>query len=160
MILNNHPDISDVSLCVNDTNISLKTSVKLLSVFTDYDLNFSDLVTYLYNCWRKTALWNCFMLLKYPIFSYCATMWHFYSKSSTIKMEKGQKATRRVAYNDYTADYNQLLSMSKRFPQIIVWLSALLIEIRKLNPLLWICCLLWTISPAIYAESRGSVGLK
>ena len=77
MIVNNHPDLSDMSLCVNDMNIPLKSCVKLLGVFIDYKLNFSDHVTYLCkrasrqlsavrrvaNIWRKTVLWNYSMLL-------------------------------------------------------------------------------------------------
>ena len=46
MILNNHPDTSDKSMCVNDMNIPLKPSAKLLGVFLDYELNFSDHVTF------------------------------------------------------------------------------------------------------------------
>ena len=46
-------------------------------------------------------------------------------------MEKMQKAALRVVFNDYTADYNQLLSVWKRFPLLIVRLRALLIEVFK-----------------------------
>ena len=46
MILNNQPDTGDISLCVNDMNIPLKPCVKLLGVFLDYELNFSDHVTH------------------------------------------------------------------------------------------------------------------
>ena len=44
MILNNHPDTSDLSLCVN-MNIPLKSCVKSLGIFIDYELNFSDHVS-------------------------------------------------------------------------------------------------------------------
>ena len=54
-------------------------------------------------------------------------------------MEKMQKAALRVVFNDYTADYSQLLSMSKRSPLLIVRLRALLIEVfkcvRELDPM-------------------------
>ena len=40
MILNNQPDTSDISLCVNDMNILLKPCVKLLGVFLDCELKF------------------------------------------------------------------------------------------------------------------------
>ena len=78
---------------------------------------------------------NCLMKLFYAFVisncSYCATVWHFCSKSSIIKIKKMQKAALRVMFNDYTADYSQLLSMSKRSPLLIVRLRALLIEIFK-----------------------------
>ena len=45
MILYNQHDTSDISLCVNDMNIPLKPC-KLLGVFLDYELNFSDHVTH------------------------------------------------------------------------------------------------------------------
>ena len=48
MISNNHTDLSDISLCVNDMNIPLTHCVKLLVVFIDYELNLSDHVTYLF----------------------------------------------------------------------------------------------------------------
>ena len=44
MILNNHPDTSDISLCVN-MNIPLKYCVKSLGICLDYELNFSDHVS-------------------------------------------------------------------------------------------------------------------
>ena len=88
---------------------------------------------------KKDCLMKLFYAFVISNFSYCATMWHFCSKSSTIKMEKMQKAALRVVFNDYTADYSKLLSMSKRSPLLIVWLRALLIEVfkcvRELDPI-------------------------
>ena len=54
------------------------------------------------------------------------------------KWKKIQKAALRVVFNDYDADYNQLLSISERSPLLVVRLRTLLIEafkcIRELNP--------------------------
>ena len=86
MILNNHPDLGDISLCVNDMNIPLKSCVKLLGVFIDYELNFSDHVKYLckrasrqLNAVRRVAKYlkkECLMKLFYAFvisnFSNCA----------------------------------------------------------------------------------------
>ena len=47
--------------------------------------------------------------------------------------KKMQKAALRVVFNDYTADYSQLLSMSKRSPLLIVRLRALLIEFSSVS---------------------------
>ena len=92
-------------------------------------------------------------------FSYCATVWHFCSKSSTIKMEKIQKAALRVVFNDYTADYNELLSLSERFPLLIVRLRALLIEVfkcvRELNPVFM--NMLFSLISKPYDTRSGSV---
>ena len=152
MILNNQPDTSDISLCVNDMNIPLKPCVKLLGVFLDCELNFSDHVTHVckrasrqLNAVRRVAKYlnkDCLMKLFHAFiisnFNYCAIVWHFCSKSSTIKMEKIQKAALRVVFNDYDADYNQLLSMSERSPLLVMRLRTILIEvfkcIRELNP--------------------------
>ena len=173
MILNNHPDLSDISLCVNDMYIPLKSCVKLLGVFIDYELNFSDHVTYL--CKPASRQLNavcrverylkkdCLMKLFYAFvisnFSYCATVWHFCSKSSTIKMEKIQKAALRVVFNDYTAYYSQLLSMSKRSPLLIVRLTALLIEVfkcvRELDPIFM--NILFTLNNKPYDTRSGSL---
>ena len=74
MILNNQPDTSDISLCVNDMNIPLKPCVKLLGVFLDYELNFSDHVTHVckrvsrqLNAVRRVAKYfnkDCLMIRK------------------------------------------------------------------------------------------------
>ena len=71
-------------------------------------------------------------------FNYCPTTWHFTSKSSTMKIEKGHKAALCVVYNDYTTSYSGLLNMSNRTPLFLVRLQGLLVEvfkcIRGLNP--------------------------
>ena len=98
MILNNHPDLSDMSVCVNDMNILLKSCVKLLGVFIDYELNFSDHITYLckralrqVNAVRRVAKYfdkDCLMKLFYAFvisnFSYCATVLDFERKCHTV----------------------------------------------------------------------------
>ena len=170
MILNNYPDLSDISLCVNDTNIPLKPCVKLLGVFIDYELNFSDHVTDLckrasrqLNAVRRVAKYlkkDCLMKLFYAFvrsnLRYCATVWHFCSKSSTIKMEKIQKAALRVVF---TADYSKLLNMSKRSPLLIVRLRALLIEVfkcvRELDPIFM--NILFTLNNKPYDTRSGSL---
>ena len=60
MILNNQPDARDISLCVNEMNTPLKPCVKLLGIFLDYKLNFSDHVTHVCNRASKqtNAVWR------------------------------------------------------------------------------------------------------
>ena len=56
MILNNQPDASDICICVNEMNTPLKPCVKLLGIFLDYKLNFSDHVTHV--CQRASKQSN------------------------------------------------------------------------------------------------------
>ena len=42
-------------------------------------------------------------------FSYCPLVWHFCSKSSTLKLEKLQYRALRLQYSDYTSSYEDLL---------------------------------------------------
>ena len=56
MILNKHPDQNNISLNVNGTNVPLKSCVKLLGVFIDYELTFSEHVNYI--CKRTSRQLN------------------------------------------------------------------------------------------------------
>ena len=119
MFLNNHPDTSDISLCVNDMNIPLKPCVKWLGVLLDYRRNFLDHVTYVCkrasrqlnavrrvaNILTKIALWNYFMPLSYPL-SVTVLLVKYYQKG------RNTKVALRMVFNDHDADYNKLLSMS------------------------------------------------
>ena len=157
MILNKHPDQNNILLNVNGTNIPLKSCVKLLCVFIDYELTFSGQVNYI--CKRTSRQLNaihrilkylkrdCLMKLFHAFvssnFNYCPTTWHFTSESSTIKIEKVHKAALCVVYNDYTTRYSGFLDMSNRTPLFLARLKGLLVEvfkcIRGLNPEFMIC---------------------
>ena len=152
MILNKHPDQNNISLNVNGTNVPLKSCVKLLGVFIDYELTFSEHVNYIckrtsrqLNAIRRISKYlkrDCLMKLFHAFvssnFNYCPTTWHFTSKSSTMKIEKVHKAALRVVYKDYTTSYSGLLDMSNRTPPFLARLKGLLVEvikcIRGLNP--------------------------
>ena len=151
MILNKHPDQNNISLNVHGTNVPLKSWVKLLGVFIDYELTFSEHVNYI--CKRTSRQLNVIRKIsKYlkrycPMkqfhafvssnFNYCPTTWHFTSKSGTMKIEKVHKAALRVVYNEYTTSYSRLQDMSNRTPLFLARLKGLLVEvwcIRGLNP--------------------------
>ena len=153
MILNKHPDQNNISLNVNGTNVPLKSlNVKLLGVFIDYELTFSEHVNYICKCTsrqlnaiRRISKYlkrDCLMKLFHAFvssnFNYCPTTWHFTSKASTMKIEKAHEAALRVVYNDYTTSYWGLLDMSNRTPLFLARLKGLLVEvfkcIRGLNP--------------------------
>ena len=150
MILNKHPDKSNI-LNVNGMNIPLKSCVKLLGIFIDYELMFSEHINYIWkhisrqlNPIRRISKYlkrDCLMKLFHAFVSSnfnCPTTWHFTSKSSTMKIEKVHKAALRVVYNDYTTNYSGLLNMSNRTPLFLARLKGLLVEvfkcIRGLNP--------------------------
>ena len=119
-LLNNHPDTSDISLCVSDMNIPLKPCLKWLGVLLDYERNFLDHVTDV--CKRASRQLNavprvakylnkdCLVKLFHAFiisnFSYCVTS-QVLSKGKIYR-----KAALRMVFNDHDADYNQLLSMS------------------------------------------------
>ena len=114
MILNKHPDQNNISLNVNGTHVPLKSCVKLLGVFIDCELTFSEHVNYIckrtsrqLNAIRRISKYlkrDCLIKLFHAFvssnFNYCPTTWHFTSKSSTMKIEKVHKAALRVVYND------------------------------------------------------------
>ena len=128
IILNKHLDQNNISLNVNGTNVPLKSCVKLLGVFIDYELTYSEHANYIYkrtsrqlNAIRRISKYlkrDCLMKLFHAFvssnFNYCSITWHFTSKSSTMKIEKVYKAALRVVYNDYTTSYPGLLDMSNR----------------------------------------------
>ena len=113
MVLNNHPDASDISLCVNDMSIPLKPCVKWLGVLLDYERNFLDHVTdvckrvsrqlnavqrvakYLDKDWLM-KLFHAFIISN---FSYCVT-------SQVLSKGKKYKSCSAYGFNDHDADYN------------------------------------------------------
>ena len=115
MILNKHRDQNNISLNVNGTNVPFKSCVKLLSVFIDYELTFSEHVNYIYkrtsrqlnairrisNYLRKDCLMKLFHAFVSSNFNHCPTTWHFTSKYSIMRIEKVHKAALRVVNNDY-----------------------------------------------------------
>ena len=176
MISNKHPDQNNIPLNVNGTNILLKSCVKLLGVFIDYEFTFSEHVNYI--CKRTSRQLNtirtiskylkrdCLMKLFHAFvasnFNYCPTTWHFTSKSCTMKIDN--KAALRVVYNDYTRSFAWLLDMSNRTPLFFARLKGLLVEvfqfIRGLNPNSWTQHLSWIINlttPAVDHPSLKTV---
>ena len=141
MVASGRADPNNISLNVNGTDVPLKSCVKLLGVFIDYELTFSKHVNYIckrtsrqLNAIRRISKYlkrDCLMKLFHAFvssnFNYCPTTWHFSSKSSTMKIEKVHKAALRVVYDDYTTSYSGLLDMSNRSPlfwaRLITWVS-------------------------------------
>ena len=54
----------------------------------------------------KLAIFKSFITSN---FNYCPLIWHFYSQSSTKKLEKIQERALRFIYNDYSSTHHDLL---------------------------------------------------
>ena len=119
MILNKHPDQNNISFNFNWMNISLKSCVKLLGVFIDYELMFSEHVNYIHkrtlrqlNAIHRVSKYlkrDCLMKLFHASvssnFDYCSTTRQLTSISSTTKLEKVHTAALHVVYNHYMTSY-------------------------------------------------------
>ena len=109
---------------VGGADITCDETVKVLVIDIDFKLNFN---THISNLLKKAAqqlnivkrigkhlgktnrltIFYTFILSN---FSYCPLTWHFCSETNTKKMEKIQERALRFVYNDYTSNYNFLLS--------------------------------------------------
>ena len=65
----------------------------------------------------KLSIYYSFILSN---FNYCPLTWHFCAETNTKKLEKIQERALYFIYNDYTSDYESLLSKSK-MPTLKLW---------------------------------------
>ena len=152
MILNNHPDSCEISLRVANTDVKLNDCVKLLGVYIDYELKFTNQVDHLckrtsrqLSALRRIAkylkkdcmmkLFNAFILSNC---NYSSVVWHFCTRESTWKVEKIHKSALRIVLNDYKSNYDTLLQLSNLQPLLISRFKASLYEVykctREINP--------------------------
>ena len=152
MILNNHPDSCEISLRVANTDVKLNDCVKLLGVYIDYELKFTNHVDHLckrtprqLSAIRRIAkylnkdcimkLFNAFILSNV---NYSSIVWHFCPRESTSKVEKIHKSVLRIVLNDYKSNYDTLLQLSNLQPLLISRFKAILYEVykctREINP--------------------------
>ena len=111
------------SLNLNGIEIKCEDSVKLLGVTFDYMLNFdihiSDIckkaarqINVLLRLSKYLSTETKILIYKSFIrsnFNYCPLVWHFCSKTSTVKMEKLQYRALRLVFNDFESSYETLL---------------------------------------------------
>ena len=71
------------------------------------------------------------MLLNSFVLNYCPLVWHFCSSKSLKKIEKIQKRSLGISYNDSTSDYNQLINKSSKVSMEVKRLRNLAPEIFK-----------------------------
>ena len=152
MILNNHPDSCEIYLRVANTDVKLNDCVKLLGVYIDYELKFTNHVDHLckrtsrqLSAIRRIAkylnkdcimkLFNAFILSN---FNYSSIVWHFCPHESTSKVKKIHKSALRIVLNDYKSNYDTLLQLSNLQPLLISRFKAILYEVykctREINP--------------------------
>ena len=110
-------------LKINNTIIESNTSVKLLGVEIDNNLNFNDHISSLCKSAsnklnaisrmhkyigkkEKQTLINTFV---YSNFNYCPLVWHFSSSKSLKKIERIQERCLRIIHDNYSDNYMNLL---------------------------------------------------
>ena len=108
-------DNSNISLCIDDITLKPEPHVKILGVFLDDKLSFSQHVSisctkaarqlnalarisrYL-NISSRSLLYNSFVRSN---FNYCTMVLHFCGKTNNNKIEKIQERALRIIYRDY-----------------------------------------------------------
>ena len=117
-----------VKLCleINGIRILTKRTVILLGIKIDWKLNFNDHVKELckiansktmalirlrnyLSIDQKLLLFNSFVV---SCFGYCPLIWMFCGKVSNEMINKIHRRSLRAIHNDFTADYNTLLSIN------------------------------------------------
>ena len=116
----------NIQLNLDNITISCDEEVKLLGVNFDFMLNFNSHVSYIcrkaskqlnvlkrigrhLNRLGRLTIYHSFILSN---FNYCPLTWHFTNESNTRKMEKIQERALRFIYEDYSSNYEQLLTKS------------------------------------------------
>ena len=121
-------DFSNTKISVNNENLEIVPSVKLLGIQIDSQLNFNMHINNIcksaanqlnalirLNCFlgidEKKVLVNSFVLSN---FNYCLLVWFISSTKSWKKIENLQKRALRFLLNDYESSYEKLLEKSDK----------------------------------------------
>ena len=136
-----------VNVTFNIQHFSIKSQhkMKTLGVVIDDSLKFNEHITNI--CSRASGQINalkrlsCFLNESRRLniyisfvnsnFNYCPLSWIFCGKNNAEKLEKLQKRALRFVYNDYTSDYDFLLSKSNLLSLSMTRLKLLCIEVYK-----------------------------
>ena len=152
MILNNHPDSCEISLCVANTDVKLNDCEKLLGVYIDHELKSKNHVDHLckrtsrqLSAIRRIAkylnkdcemkIFNAFILSN---FNHSSVVWHICHRESTSKVQKIHKSALQIVLNDYKSNYDTILQLWNLQPLLTSWFKAILYEVykctREINP--------------------------
>ena len=134
------------SFQVGQTKIKCDDNVTLLGINLDYMLKFDDHVSEI--CKKaaqqlavlkrlgrfltkqgKLVIYNSFIASN---FSYCPLAWHFFSVSSTNKLEKVQERALRFINNDYSSSISELLKSTNTQPPYVRRLKQMASEVFKI----------------------------
>ena len=115
------------SIHIQNFNLTCESTVKLLGIDIDYQLNFDAhisticrkasqqlnilkrLGSYL-NRLNKLTIFHTFILSN---FNFCPLAWHFCTNKNSKKLEKVQERALRFVYEDYNSSYEELLQKAK-----------------------------------------------
>ena len=126
MVLNRQGNTTNLVFNIDTVTLKPNTSVKLLGVHLDNQLNFNEHIRYISTkCGKqvnamarlsrmlstdsKTNILNSFLLSN---FNFCSVVYHQCSMSDARKMERIQKRTLRYVLNDFNSSYKDLLHMA------------------------------------------------
>lgn len=128
-----------------DTIIKSEPFVKVLGVFIDENLTFSDHVS---SCCIKAArqlnalariakhldlrsrkiIYSSFIMSN---FNFCPMVWHFCGKMNNNKMEKLHERSMRIVHNDFSSSYSELLQKGRTTTILAARLKQLVVEVFK-----------------------------
>ena len=126
MIISSKKDLSKSVLKINGVELTMESSVKLLGIVTENELNFEKhisnickkasnqlnaicrLQTFLGHK-EKEAIINTFV---HSNFNYGCLIWHFSSKNSQNNVEKINERSLKFLSNDYLSSYVEFLEKS------------------------------------------------
>ena len=118
-----------------DNNLNFHAHTKHLCLKASRQLNaFSRISRYL-NVQAKKLIFRSFIMSN---FDYCSLVWHFCGKKNNSKMERIQKRALSIVFNDFDADYDELLIKMETNSILQTRLNRIAIEVYKsinaLNP--------------------------
>ena len=133
-------------ISIDQKNIKTSSSVELLGVHIDDELNFNLHISKIcrsaanklhalirlrmfLNFEEKKALINSYF---YSSFNYCPLVWMFSSAKSLNKVESLQKRALRFLYEDCVSSYEELLQKAEKETMKVNRLRSLCIEIYNL----------------------------
>ena len=130
---------------IDNINIKLEKSVKLLGVELDDKLKFDIQVSSM--CKKAAKQLNAIKRIGHLLdqssrltifrayimsnFNYCPLVWHFSSKKNLSKLERIQERALRFVYRDYKSSYEKLLDQAKLQSLHLGRLRSLATEIHK-----------------------------
>ena len=130
---------------IDNINIKLEKSVKLLGVELDDKLKFDIQVSSM--CKKAAKQLNALKRIGHLLdqssrlsifrayimsnFNYCPLVWHFCSKKNLSKLERIQERALRFVYRDYKSSYEKLLDQAKLQSLHLGRLRSLATEIHK-----------------------------